>query len=101
MSEAIQAYCVKCKAKREMVNPIAVYNTNGTPGTRGTCSVCSTTLFRMGATEAHATLPKPEKVTRAAPKKTASKTTKSKAKSKTKAKSKKTVAKAAPKKTGG
>ena len=33
---------------------------NGTPGVRGTCPVCGTTLFRMGATEAHATLPKPE-----------------------------------------
>jgi DNA topoisomerase I len=62
MAEALQAYCVKCKTKREIVNPQAVYTEGGTPGTRGTCSVCGTTLFRMGATEAHASLPKPEKI---------------------------------------
>jgi len=64
MSESIQAYCVKCKTKREMVNPQPVYNPNGTPGTKGTCPVCGTTLFRLGATEAHASLPKPERVVR-------------------------------------
>lgn len=32
---------------------------NGSPATRGTCSVCGTSLFRMGITPAHATLPKP------------------------------------------
>src|SRR4030095_1162559 len=61
MSESIQAYCVKCKTKREMLNPEAVYTQNGTPGTKGTCPVCGTALFRMGATEAHANLPKPER----------------------------------------
>lgn len=61
MSEQLQAYCVKCKTKRTMVNPQPVYNSNGTPGTRGTCSVCGTVLFRMGATESHVGLPKPER----------------------------------------
>jgi DNA topoisomerase I len=42
-----------------MDNPQPVYNQNGTPGTKGTCPVCGTSLFRMGATEAHADLPKP------------------------------------------
>ena len=69
MSEQFQAYCVKCKTKRTMVNAQPVYNSNGTPGTRGACSVCGTALFRMGATEAHAGLPKPERVTRTAAKK--------------------------------
>src|SRR5215211_3079461 len=59
MSETLQAYCVKCKTKRDMDNPRPVYNQNGTPGTKGTCPVCGTSLFRMGATEAHADLPKP------------------------------------------
>jgi DNA topoisomerase I len=62
MSESIQAYCVKCKTKREMTNPQPVYNQNGTPGTKGTCPVCGTNLFRMGATEAHADLPKPARI---------------------------------------
>lgn len=73
MSEQIEAYCVKCKTKRPMLNPEAVFTSNGAPGTRGTCSVCGTALFRMGATEAHATLTKPAP----APKQAKSKTAKS------------------------
>ena len=60
MSEITQAYCVKCRAKRDMNNPEPVYTKTGSPGTRGQCTVCGTTLFRMGATEAHAHIPKPE-----------------------------------------
>src|SRR5690242_5042948 len=84
MTEAIQAYCVKCKTKREMLNPEAVYTQTGTPGTKGTCPVCGTTLFRMGTTDAHANLPKPERT--AAP-------IKKRAKSKKPAKNKKAAAK--------
>ncbi len=58
----MEAYCVKCKTKREMVDPKPEYTANGTPGTRGTCPVCGTTLFRMGRTDAHEGIPKPEKV---------------------------------------
>lgn len=54
------AYCMKCKEKREMVEPEAVFTANGTPATRGKCAVCGTTLFRMGLTDAHEGLPKPE-----------------------------------------
>ncbi len=49
----MEAYCVKCKTKREMSNPQAVFTERGTPATRGVCPVCGTTLFRMGKTEAH------------------------------------------------
>ena len=49
----MQAYCVKCKEKREMDNAEAVYTASGTPGTKGVCSVCGTKMFRMGRTEAH------------------------------------------------
>jgi DNA topoisomerase-1 len=42
-----------------MANPQPVYTQTGTPGTKGTCPVCGTTLFRMGATEAHNGLEKP------------------------------------------
>jgi len=57
----LEAYCVKCKTKREIKDPQALFMSNGTPATRGTCPVCETTLFRMGKTEAHAemTAPKP------------------------------------------
>ncbi len=60
MSNLYQAYCVKCKTKRDIISSQAVYTQTGTPGTRGICPECGTTLFRMGATEAHEGLPKPE-----------------------------------------
>ncbi len=62
--ESVIAYCVKCKTKREMTAPEAVYTSAGTPGTRGTCSVCGTKMFKMGYTPAHDGVPKPENVKR-------------------------------------
>lgn len=61
---AFQAYCVKCRTKRDMQNPEPVYTKTGTPGTRGQCPECGTKLFRMGATAAHAGIPKPAKIER-------------------------------------
>ena len=49
----MDAYCVKCKTKREIQNPLPVFTANGTPATRGICPECGTTLFRMGRTPAH------------------------------------------------
>ena len=49
----MEAYCVRCKQKREMSEPKAVFTAAGTPATRGVCPVCGTTLFRMGRTPAH------------------------------------------------
>lgn len=60
----MEAYCVKCKEKREIQEPVAVYTATGSPGTRGTCPVCGTKMFRMGRTDAHDGLPVPEKVSR-------------------------------------
>jgi DNA topoisomerase I len=59
--ETLEAYCVKCKTKREIKDPTAVFTDNATPATRGVCPVCGTTLFRMGRTEAHAGLTAPER----------------------------------------
>ena len=56
----MEAYCVRCKAKREMADPHPAYTKKGQPGTKGTCPVCGSGMFRMGETEAHAGLPKPE-----------------------------------------
>jgi DNA topoisomerase-1 len=50
---------MKCKQKREMVNPIASYTVNGKPITKGECAVCGTTVSRMGMTESHGGLEKP------------------------------------------
>ncbi len=56
----MKAYCVKCREKREIIDPVADYNAAGAPVTKGTCSVCGTKVYRMGKTEAHEGLPKPE-----------------------------------------
>ena len=68
----MEAYCVKCREKREIKDPIAEYNKAGAPVTRGTCSVCGTKVYRMGRTDAHEGLPKPtvvRKKKKAAPRK--------------------------------
>ena len=46
--DEMQAYCVKCRAKREMQNPKAITMKNGKPATQGTCPVCGTKMFRIG-----------------------------------------------------
>ncbi len=73
----MEAYCIKCKTKREMVDPAPVYTESGTPGTRGKCPVCGTNMFRMGYTPAHEGIEKPDPVKKpkkkAAKKKTAAK----------------------------
>jgi len=58
--EEIEAYCVSCKQKTVMENPIPVWTRRGTPGTKGTCEVCGTTTFRMGKTDAHRLSDKPD-----------------------------------------
>lgn len=56
----MEAYCVKCKTKREILNPKAEFTSTGGAGTRGTCAVCGTTVFRMGRTPAHEGLVPPK-----------------------------------------
>lgn len=45
----VEAYCVKCRAKREMKNPQKVTMKNGKPATKGTCPKCGTGMYRIGA----------------------------------------------------
>src|SRR5512136_2606930 len=52
---------MKCKTKREIVDPIATFNAAGAPVTRGICGVCGTTLYRIGNTPAHAGMIRPER----------------------------------------
>jgi DNA topoisomerase-1 len=61
----MEAYCVKCKTKREIVNPQPVFTAGGTPATKGVCPVCGTALFRMGLTPAHDGIPRPKATVRA------------------------------------
>jgi hypothetical protein len=46
---ATEAYCVKCRQKREMKDPQEVTMQNGRPATKGTCPVCGTSMFRIGS----------------------------------------------------
>ena len=55
----IEAYCLKCKTKREMQSPQAVFTKRGAPATRGVCPVCGRTLYKLGETPAHAGLERP------------------------------------------
>ncbi len=61
----MEAYCMKCKIKREMKDPVAGFNAKGSPVNIAVCSECGTKLYRMGRTDAHADMvapPKPAKV---------------------------------------
>ena len=60
MSETVEAYCIRCRTKRVMVDPQAEYAQNGTPRTRGKCAVCGTAVYRPGKTPAHEGIAKPE-----------------------------------------
>jgi ribosomal protein S27E len=44
----MQAYCVKCRTKREIKNPKNITMKNGKPATQGVCPVCGTKMFRIG-----------------------------------------------------
>lgn len=55
----MQAYCVKCKTKREMTAPKPEYSASGRAFTRGTCPVCGTSMTVFGETPAHAGIAKP------------------------------------------
>ena len=85
MTDTVQAYCMKCREHRQMSKPQAVYTRTGTPATKGTCPECGTNLFRMGETDAHANVPKPDKIEKPARKKKA-KTTKKRSNSRKKKK---------------
>jgi len=43
----MQAYCVKCRAKREMKDAKSIIMKNGKPATQGVCPVCGTKMFRI------------------------------------------------------
>ncbi len=58
----MEAYCMKCKTKREILEAEATFNRASAPVTRGKCPECGTAMYRTGRTEAHAGLTPPEKV---------------------------------------
>ena len=44
----MEAYCLKCRSKKEVKDAEAVTLKNGRPATRGKCSECDATVFRIG-----------------------------------------------------
>ena len=44
----MEAYCLKCRTKREISGPEQVTLKNGRPATKGICPVCGTKIFRIG-----------------------------------------------------
>ncbi|MGD0780161.1 MAG: DUF5679 domain-containing protein [Dehalococcoidales bacterium] len=44
----MQAYCVKCRAKKEIANAKSITMKNGKPATQGQCPTCGTKMFRIG-----------------------------------------------------
>ena len=48
----MEAYCMKCRTKREIQSPSQVTFKNGRPATQGTCAVCGTKLFRYSQSSA-------------------------------------------------
>jgi predicted GH43/DUF377 family glycosyl hydrolase len=43
----IKAYCVKCRAEREMKDPAAITLKNGRPAIQGICPKCGSRMFRI------------------------------------------------------
>jgi hypothetical protein len=48
MADAVKGYCVKCKAKREMLTPKVITMKNKRKATKGTCPKCGTKMFKIG-----------------------------------------------------
>jgi len=44
----MQAYCMKCRAKKEMKDAKSITMRNGKPATQGVCPACGTKMFRIG-----------------------------------------------------
>ncbi len=44
----MQAYCMKCRVKKEMKGAKNVTMKNGRPATQGVCPTCGTKMFTIG-----------------------------------------------------
>jgi len=47
MQNEVEAYCVKCKGTRKMLDAQVVTNKNGKPAAKGKCPVCGTTMMKF------------------------------------------------------
>ncbi len=44
----MEAYCVKCRSKKEIKGAKEIRMKNGKPATQGVCPACGTKMFRIG-----------------------------------------------------
>jgi DNA-directed RNA polymerase subunit RPC12/RpoP len=44
----MEGYCMKCKAKKEMMDVKPVTMKNGKPANEGVCPDCGTKIFKIG-----------------------------------------------------
>jgi hypothetical protein len=44
----MEAYCLKCREKRDMQKPEVVTMKNGKPASAGSCPVCGTRMYKIG-----------------------------------------------------
>jgi hypothetical protein len=65
--DELEAYCMSCRQSNPIEDAQPVWTRKGSPATRGVCSVCGTTVFRMGGTPAHKKLKPPAPVRVAGP----------------------------------
>ena len=57
-----EGYCVKCKAKKEIVDGVEETMKNGRKAIKGKCPTCGTVMFKiMGGKASAATAPEPAK----------------------------------------
>ena len=47
----MEAYCLKCRTKREMKDEQQITMKNGKPATQGICPECGTKMFKIGSGE--------------------------------------------------
>ncbi len=52
-----EGYCVKCKAKKEIVNAVEIILKNGRKAIKGKCPTCGTAMIKMLGGKAAATEP--------------------------------------------
>lgn len=86
LSLATQAYCVKCKAKRDMEDEKQITMKNGQRALSGTCPVCGTKMFKIGGGRVKTEAAPKAKAGTSKPTKKSSSKAKAKTKSKTKRK---------------
>jgi len=57
-----EGYCVKCKAKKEIIDSVEVTTKNGRKAIKGKCPTCGTVMYKiLGGKATPAAVPEPAK----------------------------------------